>query len=85
MGERHLCSKGKTTRKKTIPMTEDIIQVPKELIKCHKDIIITADIFFVKKIPFFLTLIIKNCFTMVHHLTDRKYKTIYTAFNGVYI
>ena len=48
--------KGKTTRKKTIPVTEDLIQVPKEVIKIHRDIIMTADILFVKKIPFFLTL-----------------------------
>ena len=45
-----------TTRKKTIPVTEDLIQVLKELIKLHRDVLITADIFFVNTIPFFLTL-----------------------------
>ena len=48
--------KGKTTRKKKTPVTEDLIQVPKEVIKIHRDIIMTADILFVKKVPFFLTL-----------------------------
>ena len=77
--------KGKTTRKKKIPVTEDLIQVPKELINIHRDIFMTADIFFVNAIPFFLTLSIKICFTMVHHIADRKAKTIYNAFNEVYI
>ena len=71
--------------KKTIPVTENLIQVPKDLIKIHKDIIMTADIIFVNTILFFLTVIRKICFTMVHHLADRKSKTIYIAFNEVYI
>ena len=33
--------KGKTTRKKTVPVTEDLIQVPKELINLHRDIVMT--------------------------------------------
>ena len=66
-------------------MTEDLIQVPKELIKLHSYIIMTADILFVNAIPFFLILSRKFCFTMVHHLEDRKTKTIYTALNEVYI
>ena len=36
-------------------------------------------------IPFFLTLIIKCFLTMVHHITNKKTKKIYTAFNEVYI
>ena len=54
--------KVKTTRKKTIPVTEDLIRVPKELIKIHMDIIMTADILFVKTMPFFLTLCRKKYF-----------------------
>ena len=48
--------KGKTKRKKKISVAEDLIQVPKEIIKLHKDTIMTADILFVNTIPFFLTL-----------------------------
>ena len=43
------------------------------------------DILFVNTIPLFLNLNRKIWFTMVHHLADRKAKTIYTAFNEVYI
>ena len=45
----------------------------------------TVDIFFVNTITFFLNLSRKHFFTVVHHLADRKAKTIYTAFNEVYI
>ena len=48
-----------TTRKKTIPVTEDLIQVPKDIIRLHSDFIMTADIFFVKALSLFLTLSIK--------------------------
>ena len=48
--------KGNTTRKKTIPVAWYLIQVPRELLKRHRDIIMTADILFVNTIPFFLTL-----------------------------
>ena len=66
-------------------MIEDLVQVPKELIKLHRGIIMIEYILFVNTIPFFLTLSIKICFTVVHHLADRKSKTIYTAINEVYI
>ena len=77
--------KGNTTRKKTIPVTKDIIQIRKELIKIHKDIVMTAEILFVNTIPFFLKVSKNICFDMLHHLANRKVKTIYTAFNEVYI
>ena len=73
-----------TTRKKTIPEPEDLIQSPKDLIKLHS-IVMTVEIFFVNTIPFFLNLSRQICFTMVHHLAERKSKTIYIAFNEVYI
>ena len=44
-----------------------------------------SDILFVNTIPFFLTLNRKFCFTMVHHIVDRRVKTIYTTFNEVCI
>ena len=49
-----------TTRKKKILVIEELIQFPKELIKHHRDIVMTADILFVNTIPFFLTIIRKN-------------------------
>ena len=51
--------KGKTNRKKPIPVAGDLVQVPEDLVKLHKDIYLTADLLFVNGIPFFLTLIFK--------------------------
>ena len=45
----------------------------------------TEDILFVNTIPFFMNLSRKFCFTMVHHIVDRRVKTIYTTFNEVCI
>ena len=76
---------GETTSKKTILVTEDLIHVPKEKIKLHRDIVMTSEIFFVHTIPFFLTLSRNFFFTMVHHLTESRAKNIYTTLNEVYI
>jgi hypothetical protein len=48
--------KGKTTRSKTHPVSSNYVKVPKELLKLHNEVFLTIDIFFVNKIPFFLTL-----------------------------
>jgi hypothetical protein len=48
--------KGKTTQIKTHPVTRDYVKVPKELLKLHKGVFLKTEIFFVKNIPFFLTL-----------------------------
>ena len=37
-------------------MAVDLEQVPEDMVKLHKDIYLTADMFFVNGIPFFLTL-----------------------------
>ena len=48
--------KGMTMRFKPEVVKRDLVRVPKDLMKLHKDIYLTEDIFLVNKIPFFLTL-----------------------------
>jgi hypothetical protein len=48
--------KGKITQSKTHPVARNYVKVPKELLKLHKEVFLTTDIFFLNKIPFFLTL-----------------------------
>jgi hypothetical protein len=72
--------KGKTTRSKSIPVARDYVKVPMELMKLHKEVFLTTDIFFVNNIPLFLTLIFKICFTAVNHLADRTVPQIFKAF-----
>jgi hypothetical protein len=34
---------------------QDVIEIPKEIWELHKDVTLAIDIFFVNKIPFFIT------------------------------
>jgi hypothetical protein len=76
--------KGKTTRSKPNPVARDFVKVPTELLKLHKEVFLTADIFFVNKIPFFLTLSRKICFTAVNHLGNRTVPEIFKAFKEIF-
>jgi hypothetical protein len=76
--------KGKTTRRKTHPVSRDYVKVPKELLKLHKEVFLTTDIFFVNKIPFFLTLSRNTCFTSVNYLAGRNVPQIFKAFKEMY-
>ena len=76
--------KGKTTRRKPEVVKMYLIKVPKEIMKLHKDIYLTADIFFVNKIPFFLTLLRIIMFTAVHHLTNRTVPHKFNVFKEIF-
>jgi hypothetical protein len=76
--------KGKTTRRKTIPVARDYVKVPLELTKLHKEVFLTTDILFVDKNPFFLTLSRNITFTSVNHLADRMVPQIFKAFKDNY-
>jgi len=76
--------KGKTTRSKPIHVARDFVKIPSEIVKLHKEVYLTLDLFFVNKIPFLLTLSRNICFTTVNHLADRKLAHIFQAFLSVY-
>jgi hypothetical protein len=65
-------------------VARDFVKVPVELLKLHKEVYITANLFFVNKIPFFLTLSRKICFTAINHLADRPVPQIFKAFKEIY-
>jgi hypothetical protein len=75
---------GKTTRKKSIPVTRDYIKIPRELMRLHQEVFLTIDIFFVNKIPFLLSLSRKIHFTAVQHLANRTVPNIFKAFKEIY-
>jgi hypothetical protein len=76
--------KGKTTRSKPAPVARDFVKVPVELLNLHREVFLTVDIIFVNKIPFFLTLSRRICFTAVNHLADRTVTQIFKAFMEMY-
>jgi hypothetical protein len=76
--------KGKTTQTKQDPVARDFVKVPVELLKLHKEVYNTANLFFVNKIPFFLTLSHKICFTAINHLADRTVPQIFKGFKEIH-
>ena len=60
--------KWKTTRKKPTQLAGDIVKIPKEIVKLHKEVFITEDIFFVNGISFLIVPSRNITFTAVSHL-----------------
>ena len=48
--------KGMTTRKKSLQVCQDIIDIPRSIKKTHRDIVIVAKVMFVNTIQFFVTI-----------------------------
>ena len=76
--------KGSRVQRKTKHVDGFKLKVPTEYLKLGKEVYLTCDVFFVNKIPFFITLSRKIDFTATAHLKDRKIKTIFLAFLAVY-
>ncbi|MGL5935222.1 MAG: hypothetical protein ACRCZI_06320, partial [Cetobacterium sp.] len=77
--------KGKTVRKQPAPVVTDLVDVPREFIKLHRDLPLCFDIFFVNKVPMLITLGLKIYYTTITHLKNRQVKTIYAALKQVYV
>ena len=77
--------KGNTTRKKPTHVTGDLVKVPRELVKLHKDVFMKAYILFVNGIPFFISMSRNIIFTTVNHLAVSKSNTIFKSLNKIYI
>jgi hypothetical protein len=76
--------KGKTTKSDPPPVAADFVKVPQTILDVHRDVTISADVFFVNKIPFLLTISRHLAFTTVSHLEDQKMTTIFKHFRAVY-
>ena len=76
--------KGNTTQSKPNTVARDSVKIPVDLMKLHKEVFLTVYILFVNKIPFFLTLSRKICFTAVNHLAKCLVPQIFTAFKEIY-
>jgi hypothetical protein len=83
-GKNTVTLKVKTTRRNTNPVARDYVKVPKDLLKHHKEVFLTTDIFFVNKISFFVTLSRNICITVVNHLANRTVPQIFKAFKEMY-
>ena len=73
-----------TDRSKPNIVARDSVKITMDLLKLHKEVFLTLDIFFVNKIPFLLTLSRKICFTAVNHLANGTVPQIFAAFKEIY-
>ena len=71
--------KGKTTRKKPMPVVSNLIQIPRELLNLHSRVFLAVDIFFVNSVAFFMSISRKICYTATIHLKNRKHKSVLDA------
>ena len=76
--------KGNTTQSKPNTVKRDSVKILMDLLKLHKEVLLTLDIVFVNNISFILTLSRKICFTAVNHLADRMVPQIFAAFKEIY-
>ena len=65
-------------------VARDFVKVPVEVLKLHKEVYMTPNLFFVNKILVFLMLSHKICFMAVNHLADRTVPQIFMAFKEIY-
>jgi hypothetical protein len=75
--------KGKTVRTTPPAVRQDVIEIPREIRECHKEVTLTIDIFFVNQIPFFCTYSLVICFLSVTHLGNRKITTIFKVLKAM--
>ena len=73
----------KTVRSAPPVVRQNVIEIPKEIRELHKMVTLCIDIFFVNKIPFFITYSLVTCFVSVTHLTGQKAPVIFTALKAM--
>ena len=69
----------KTTRSRPALVISDVILLPPEILKAHKEITLSADIFFVDGLPFFTSVSQHIRFVTVDRLIDQKGPTLVNA------
>ena len=67
--------KGKTTKKKSISVPQDIINIPRSIKNAHRDVMIVADVMFMNTIPFFVTICRVIKFWTPQYIPNRRENT----------
>ena len=75
--------KGKTPRSTPPPATIQNIDLPPDILDLYQNVIISGDIMFIKKVPFFATIAHKIKFSTAEALPNRKQKSIFSAVRHV--
>ena len=75
---------GKTVQGKPTVVASDCIKIPKDIANLNKTLFLTADICFVNRIPFFISLIRRIDFTGVIYLKGRTAAIIFDVFKAIF-
>ena len=75
--------KGKAVRSAPPVVRQNVVEIPQEIRKLHKMVTLTIDVFFVNKIPFFITYSLVICFLSVTHLSNQKAPIIFRALKAM--
>ena len=76
--------KGKSTRRTPAPVINDYIEIPKEIMKTHKDIHLCADIMYVQEVMFLVTISKNIKFMMAEPIEKRSKMLLYEAMDRVF-
>ena len=70
---------GKTTRSRPAPVVSDVILLPPDILKAHKNVVLSADIFSINGIAFFTTISQHIKFVTADRMVDQKGPTLIKA------
>ena len=73
----------KTTRGKAHAVIHDFVAIPKKITELHKNVVLTADIVFISKLAFILTLSRQLCFGKIQYVRSRKNSILVNALKKV--
>jgi hypothetical protein len=76
--------KGKTVRRMPPVVVHNIVEVPKKIRENHKRVTLMIDIFFINRVPYFVTLSLRICFLSVTHMTNQKIVTTFKALKAMH-
>jgi hypothetical protein len=76
--------KGQTTRNKPLPVIENIVPVPKEILNLHYDVFLTVVLFYVNKIVFLVAHSRRICLTTLKWLDTRIITGVFAALREVF-
>jgi hypothetical protein len=84
LGQEHCLTEREDHSEQDAPSGQGLCEGTQVVVETPQRGILTTDIFFVNKIPFFLTLSRNISFTAVNHLADRAVPQIFKAFKEMY-
>ena len=76
--------KDKTTRSKPVPVVNDYVEVPQELIDAQKGIDLCVDVTFIQGVPFFVTVSKRVRYVTIEYIEGRTKSSFDKAFDTVF-